>query len=162
MAEFIGSRLTSEIITKIRGESNTSSNEAVLITSVDELGYPNTALLSYLDLCLISSKRLLFAIGENSSTKKNLLRTRKAGMTLWLGENLGIYYLKGKTKMMKKRLSARPEGHPCSAFVLEVEIVNRDFLPAARILSTITYVGSVVNQEHLALLAELKHVSGSI
>ena len=162
MAELVGSRLTSEIIRKIGGESNRGSKEAILITTVDELGFPNSALMSYLDLCIISSKRLLFAIGESSSTKKNLLRTPRAGITLWLGKNLGIYYLKGRTRLVKGTLSAKPEGHPCSALVLKVERVTRDYLPEARILSTITYSGQAVNEGHLALLSELKHLSRSI
>lgn len=162
LAELIGSKLPSEIIRKVGHESATSSNEAVLITTVDEHGYPKTALLSYLDLCLVSSKRLLFAIGDNSSTKWNLLRTRKVGLVMWLGENYGIYYLNGKTKLVKNKLVARPEGHICSAFVLNVGRVTRDYLPEARILSTITYFESTINLEHRALLTELKHISKSI
>lgn len=162
MARQLGSHLTGEIIRKIKKEANLKTNEAVLLVSVDDQGFPNVALLSYLDISVVSSKKLVLAIGENSSSKKNLTKRRIGTLVFWVGEDYGLYYVKGKLRLIRERLSSTVEGYKCSAFLMKVEGLSQDHSTAARLLSTVTYDPKKTNLAHGELFQEIVKISKRI
>lgn len=162
LALLLGSRLTKELIQKIGHESNIRTNEAVFLVSVGETGFPNVALLSYLDISIVSTKRLLLAIGENSSSKRNLMKTGRGTLVFWLGKSYGLYYAKGKFKLVRERLQSAVEGFTCSAFSMSVEALSKDHSNKARLLSTVTYESKKTNSAHIELFTELNSLSKSV
>ena len=162
MAVLLDSRLTRDLIQKVRRESNINTKEAVLLISVGSKGFPNVALLSYLDICLVASKRLILAIGEHSSSKRNLMKTRRGTLIFWLGKTHGLYYLKGKFRLVRERLESTVEGFTCSAFLMTLEALSKDHSNKASLLSTVTYEPSKTNSAHLELFNELKRLSKRI
>lgn len=154
--------MTKELIKKIKHESNFRTNEAVFLISVGAEGFPNVALLSYLDISVVSTKRLLLAIGENSSSKRNLIKTGRGTLVFWLGKSYGLYYVKGKFKLEMERLQSAVEGFPCSALSMNVEALSKDHSSKARLLSTLTYDSSKTNSAHIELFRELNGLSKSV
>jgi len=158
----LGSHLTPALIRKIRLESGRVSDEVVFLISIDDDGFPNIALLSFSDLLVKSSKILLFAVGENSSSRKNLTRAKRGTIFFWGGKNSGIYYVKGRTRLVKPFMKTSVEGFNCSALILKVEKVSRDYSSVARLLSTVTYETKRVTRSHKELLKELQILSRSL
>lgn len=159
MATLLGSRLTRELLQKIKRESNVNTNETVFLISIGEEGFPNVALLSYLDISVVSSKRLVLAIGENSTAMKNLTKRGRGTLVFWLGKSHGLYYVKGKFSLMRERLVSKVEGFTCSAFLMSVQVLSQDHSSKARLLSTVTYDQSKTNEAHVDLFRELKTIS---
>jgi len=143
-------------------ESGRVSDEVVFLISIDDDGFPNIALLSFSDLVVKSPKLLLFAVGENSSSRKNLTRTKRGSVFFWGGKNSGIYYIKGRTKLVKPMMSTSVEGFKCSALILRVEKVSKDYSSVARLLSTITYEAKRVARNHKELQKELQVLSRTL
>jgi hypothetical protein len=158
----IGPQLTNALIRKIRLESKRESNEVVFLISVDDDAYPNAALLSFSELVVKSPKLILFAVGETSSSRKNLMRTSRGSLVFWGGKNSGMYYIKGKVRLLKSSMEANVEGFKCSALILDVEKVSRDYSPIARLLSPMTYETKRVGKEHGELQRELQSLSKSL
>ena len=161
MATQLGPKLTAALIRKINSESRRDSNEVVFLNSVDVEGYPNTALLGFAELFVKSTKIILFAVGEDSSSKKNLLRTKKGSLVFWGGKKSGIYYVKGRTKMLKRKMKSSVEGLNCSALILHVEKVSKDYSSIAQLLSTVTYDNKQVISEHGVIQKELQSLGDS-
>lgn len=159
MAIALGSNLTRDLVGKIRNEANINTNEVVFLVSIGEDGFPNVALLSYLDISVLSSKRVILAIGENSSSKKNLARSGLATLVFWVGKNHGLYYVKGKVKLIRERLRSTIEGFACSAFLMRVEVVSKDHSSQASLVSTVTYDRRRTNRTHFELSKELAKIS---
>lgn len=163
MAKFLGESLPSNIAERIKVRSTSpETKEAILLASVDESGFPNIALLSYSDIVAVSSKIILVAIGQSSSTKKNLIRTRKGTLILWLGVDLGLIYVKCVGGLFREAMESNVEGFTCSAMLFTVERVTQDNSPEAPLLSTLTYDNSVIAAGHTKLYEELEQLSRSV
>ena len=162
MAHLIGSELPKDLLAKIKSQTNENSNEVPLLISTDSEGFPNVSLLSYLDIVALPPDRMVFAIGADSSSKANLLRTRKGTLLFWAGKNSGVYYVKGKVRQVKKELTKSAEGFKLSALLMNVEKVSQDHSDEAKLLSTLTYDNKSINYGHLELLKELKQFSKSL
>lgn len=162
MAKRLGARLTGEVIQKIKKESNLKTDEAILLASVGDEGYPNIALLSYLDISVVSAKRLVVAIGEYSSSKKNLCKRGFGTLIFWVGKDYGVCYVKGKFSLIKERLGSDVEGFNCSAFLMNVVELSQDHSKAARLLSTVTYDIRKTNTAHSELFRELVSIAKRI
>jgi len=158
----LGPQLTPALIRKIRSESGRVSDEVVFLISIDDRGFPNIALLSFSDLVVKSPKLILFAVGENSSSRKNLTRTKKGSIFFWGGKNSGIYYVKGRTRLLEPMMETSVEGFKCSALILKVEKVSKDYSSIARLLSTVTYETKRVGRNHKELRKELQVLSRSL
>ena len=143
-------------------ESSRESKEVVFLISVDDEGFPNIALLSFSELEVKSPKMMLFAVGANSSSKKNLLRTRQGTIVFWGGKNSGMYYVKGRIKLLKSIMNSSVEGFKCSALIFHVERVSKDYSSIARLLSTVTYETKRVERKHKELQKELQSLSKSL
>lgn len=162
MAIALGSHLTKELLRKIRKETNLYTNEVVFLVSVGSDGFPNVSLMSYLDISVLSPKTLILAIGQNSSSKKNLARSGLGSFIFWVGKNHGLYYVKGKFRLVRERLHSTIEGFTCSVFFMNVEAVSQDHSSKARIVSTVTYDRRRTNRTHFELSKELVKISQKI
>jgi hypothetical protein len=134
-------------------------NEVLLLCSVDEDGHPNIALMSYLDILILSPTRILLAIGEKSSSRRNLVATGKGTIVIWAGRASGMFYLKGSIKLVKSRLETLVEGFTCSALTLRVHRVSQDYSSRSEIISTVTYKVSKSDQAHRVLFEELNRLA---
>ncbi len=162
MARLLGNSLPKELLSKIREQSNVRSSEVPLLVSLDQKGYPNVSLLSFLDIVALSPRRLVFAIGAESSSKRNLLRSRKGTIVIWGGRDFGMYYVKGRIAKVRKKLASSAEGFRLDALVMNVESVSQDHSDVAKLLSTLTYDGRSINKGHLTLYKELKDLALSL
>lgn len=160
-ARTLGKLLDRKIIQKIKQErSNPRTDEVVLISTVDERGLPHFSLLNFLDIEVISRKKILLAVGTNSSTARNLEERKKTTIAFWMGLNLGsMTYIKGISKQALRYATHPVEGFETSAFVLSVKSVLEDVSPKAKLISTMTYEIENVNQDHLALSNDLGRIA---
>ena len=162
MSRPIGNKLPKELMNKIRSQSNLRSNEVPLLISTDPDGYPNVSLLSFLDIMVLARDRIVFAIGEDSSSKRNLLQTGKGTIVMWAGKDFGIFYVKGRVRQLKRKLSHPVEGFRLTALVMKVERISQDHSDEAKLLSTLTYDNRAINKDHLLLLSELRKLARSL
>jgi hypothetical protein len=163
MAVLVGRQLPENLVKKIKTESRTSkSNEVVLLCTIDDEEFPNISLLSYLDLVVVSPRKILVAIGEASSSKRNLLTRGKGTIVFWAGRKFGMYYVRGRFSLLKNRMESIVEGFACSALACAVQRVNQDYTKVAEIESTLTYDASDTNESHFELQRELRGLCRSL
>ncbi|MGI0081224.1 MAG: hypothetical protein ACRECH_16575, partial [Nitrososphaerales archaeon] len=66
MSRLIGEELNEEIIRKINHErSSRATDEVVLLSTIDDRSFPHLSLLNFLDLAVVSRKKIVFAVGRN-------------------------------------------------------------------------------------------------
>ncbi|MHB1908096.1 MAG: pyridoxamine 5'-phosphate oxidase family protein [Nitrososphaerales archaeon] len=161
MVKVIGSSLPPRLLQKIKREiKNPRTNEVLLICSIDDHGFPKIALLSFLDIAIVSSKILLFAIGRASSTRRNLESRAQATLMLWEGDQRkGIVYVNGNCKMEKEKLFNGVEGFETSCFSFKVASVAEDYSKDAEILTTLIYETTNVSRSHSGLAKELNDLA---
>lgn len=161
MARILGKLLNQKIILKINGErSDSKTNEVVFLSTVDERGLPHFSLLNFLDIEVITKRKILFAIGTTSSTARNLVDRKKATIAFWMGPSQGsMTYIKGSAKQALRYSTRSVEGFETSAFVLSVQSVLEDVSPKAKLVSTLTYEIENVNHDHLALSKDLERIA---
>lgn len=161
LAKVIGSSIPTRLLQKLGREiKNPRTNEILLICSVDDHGFPKVALLSFLDVVAVSSKILLFAIGRDSSTRRNLERRGQATLMLWEGDQRkGIMYVNGNCKREKEKLLNSVEGFETSCFSFNVTTVSEDYSKSAEILTTLTYETVEINNNHFELSKELSRLA---
>lgn len=162
MSKLIGKRLPRELMNKFRAQSNIRSNEVPLLISTDPDGFPNVSLLSFLDIFMQAPDRLVFAIGEDSSSKKNLLRTGKGTIAVWGGKDSGMFYIKGRVRQLKEKLSLSVEGFRLTTLLMKVERISQDHSDAAKLLTTLNYDNRAINKDHVLLFGELKKLARSL
>lgn len=146
---------------KIKKErANKRTNEVVLLVTLDDQGFSHFSLLNFLDLSIVSEKKILFAVGSGSSSARNLIERKRATIAFWTGSRRGsMIYVKGHAKQVSKRPTSPVEGFSTSAFILDVRSVLEDISPKAKIISTLTYRIGNINRDHLALAKDLETVA---
>ncbi len=116
--------------------------------------------MNFLDIEVITRKKILLAVGTNSSTARNMVKRKKTAIAFWMGPNRGsMTCIKGISKQASRYATHSVEGFETSAFVLSVESVLEDFSPKAKLISTMTYEIENVNQDHLALSNDLERIA---
>lgn len=135
MSQLIGNELNSDLFDRLKGEDiGSKAGRAIVIVTVDEVGWAHPAMLSYHEIVAKNPRRIDLAIGKTSSTAKNLRRTGK--ITLLVTDNGINYYLKGTAKELQESMAGVPF---MSLFRLELEEVLEDQEPDAVITSGVTF-----------------------
>ena len=132
---------------------NAGAHEGKIIPifTLDELGWPHPALLSYYEMVAKNSSTVDIGIWKNSSTANNLRRTGK--MTLMITDKGVNYYLKGTVEELQPEMNGVPQ---VSRFRMTTEELLEDQEANAEITSGLTY-NRVKEREATDIAAVILH-----
>ena len=135
MSKLLGQLLNEELLNRLNGKDIASKDgKAIIIVTVDELGWSHPAVLSYYEIVAKNEGRIDIAVGKTSTTGKNLRRTGK--ITLLVTDRGVNYYVKGDAREIKESI----EGVPfMSLFRVGVAQLLEDQEPGSLITSGLTF-----------------------
>lgn len=135
MSQLLGTELTEELFERLKGiDVGSKAGKAIILVSVDEVGWAHPAMLSYYEVVARDRSRIDLAIGKGSTTARNLRRTGK--ITLLITDSGMNYYLKGGVREIRESM----EGVSfMSLFRVELEKLLEDQEPDAAITSGVTF-----------------------
>ncbi|HEY6365770.1 MAG TPA: hypothetical protein VI585_13380 [Candidatus Binatia bacterium] len=135
MSQFLGKELTETLLKRLNGQDvEAYEGKIIPIFTLDELGWPHPALLSYYEVVAKNSTTLDIALWKNSSTARNLRQTNK--ITFLITDKGANYYLKGSVKELQTEIPGIPLQ---SRFRITMEQLLEDQEPNAEITSGLTY-----------------------
>lgn len=135
MSQLLGKELTEALLKRLNGQDvEAYEGKIIPIFTLDELGWPHPALLSYYEVVAKNSTTLDIALWKNSSTARNLRQTNR--ITFLLTDKGVNYYLKGSVKELQTEIPGIPLQ---SRFRVTVEQLLEDQEPNAEITSGLTY-----------------------
>jgi len=135
MSRLIGKELTKLLLDRLNGQNVTPHESKIIpIFTLDDLGWPHPALLSYYEVVAKNSSTVDLALWKDSSTANNLRRLGK--VTLMITDKGLNYYLKGSVKELEAEMSGAPQ---VSRFRIVTEQLLEDQEPNAEITSGLTY-----------------------
>jgi hypothetical protein len=135
MSQLLGKDLTDTLLKRLNGQDvEAHEGKIIPIFTLDELGWPHPALLSYYEVIAKNSTTLDIALWKNSSTARNLRQTNK--ITFLITDKGVNYYLKGSVKELQTEIPGIPLQ---SRFRITTEQLLEDQEPNAEITSGLTY-----------------------
>ncbi len=135
MSQLLGKELTEELFHRLKGDAVASkSGKAIVVVTVDELGWAHPAMLSYYEVVAKDRSRIDLAISKTSTTAKNLRRTGK--ITLLITDSDVNYYVKGSAREVRDSMDGVPF---MSLFRVAVEHLLEDQEPDAVITGGVTF-----------------------
>jgi hypothetical protein len=135
MSQLLGKELTEALLKRLNGQDvEAYEGKIIPIFTLDELGWPHPALLSYYEVVAKNSTTLDIALWKNSSTARNLRQTNR--ITFLLTDKGVNYYLKGSVKELQTEIPGIPLQ---SRFRVTAEQLLEDQEPNAEITSGLTY-----------------------
>jgi len=135
MSRLVGKELTKLLLDRLNGQNVTPHESKIIpIFTLDDLGWPHPALLSYFEVVAKNSSTVDLALWKDSSTANNLRRLGK--VTLMITDKGLNYYLKGSVKELEAEMSGAPQ---VSRFRIVIEQLLEDQEPNAEITSGLTY-----------------------
>ncbi len=135
MSRLVGKELTKLLLDRLNGQNVTPHESKIIpIFTLDDLGWPHPALLSYYEVVAKNSSTVDLALWKDSSTANNLRRLGK--VTLMITDKGLNYYLKGSVKELEAEMSGAPQ---VSRFRIATEQLLEDQEPNAEITSGMTY-----------------------
>ncbi len=135
MSRLVGKELTKLLLDRLNGQNVTPHESKIIpIFTLDDLGWPHPALLSYYEVVAKNSSTVDLALWKDSSTANNLRRLGKVSLMI---TDKGInYYLKGSVKELEAEMAGAPQ---VSRFRIATEQLLEDQEPNAEITSGLTY-----------------------
>ncbi len=135
MSRLVGKELTKLLLDRLSGQDVTPHESKIIpIFTLDDLGWPHPALLSYYEVVAKNSSTVDLALWKDSSTANNLRRLGK--VTLMITDKGLNYYLKGSVKELEAEMAGAPQ---VSRFRIATEQLLEDQEPNAEITSGMTY-----------------------
>jgi len=135
MSRLVGKELTKLLLDRLNGQNVTPHESKIIpIFTLDDLGWPHPALLSYFEVVAKNSSTVDLALWKDSSTANNLRRLSK--VTLMITDKGLNYYLKGSVKELEAEMAGAPQ---VSRFRIATEQLLEDQEPNAEITSGLTY-----------------------
>ena len=135
MSQLLGKELTEMLLKRLNGQDvEAYEGKIIPIFTLDELGWPHPALLSYYEVVAKNSTTIDIALWKNSSTARNLRQTNK--VTFLIADKGVNYYLKGSVKELQTEIPGIPLQ---SRFRVTAEQLLEDQEPNAEITSGLTY-----------------------
>ena len=135
MSRLVGKELTKLLLDRLNGQNVTPHESKIIpIFTLDDLGWPHPALLSYFEVVAKNSSTVDLALWKDSSTANNLRRLGK--VTLMITDKGLNYYLKGSVKELEAEMSGAPQ---VSRFRIATEQLLEDQEPNAEITSGLIY-----------------------
>jgi hypothetical protein len=135
MSRRVGKKLTEGLWNRLNGQDVTPHEGKIIpIFTLDDLGWPHPALLSYYEVVAKNRSTLDVGLWKNSSTANNLRRAPK--VTLMISDKGVNYYLKGSVRELESEMAGAPQ---VSRFRVTTEELLEDQEPNAEITSGLTY-----------------------
>jgi len=140
MSTLVGDRLPDDLFDALSGRDLASVGDRVVVVStVDERGYPHAALLSYFEVVALDRRTIRLAMYAESRTTGN---ARREGKTTLVFVDTGfVYYVKGAVRQLDSAMRVTPYNAKLDLQVLEVLRDAPDPVrePGAHIASGIRY-----------------------
>ncbi|MBI2186903.1 MAG: pyridoxamine 5'-phosphate oxidase family protein [Acidobacteria bacterium] len=155
MSTHVGDRLPDDLFAALSGGDLTAVADCVIVVStVDEHGFPHPALLSYFEVVAIDPRTIRLATYADSRSTRNA--TRGGKLTLVFVDAAFVYYVKGAIRPLAASMRSTPYN---AKLEMRVEEVLRDAPdpvrePGAHIASGIRYL----NPQRSAELARARDV----
>jgi len=159
MTKLIGEELSDELYQRLRGEDlEQYAEKVILISTVDEKGWPHPAVLSYLEVVAKDRRNIRLATYKHSGTTNNMRRRGKATLSI-IDERL-VYYVKGSVEELSEEMTCAPHNAKLNMRVEQVlaDQANKQLEAGAYVASGVMYKNSNLAAEILVgkeILAEL-------
>lgn len=141
MSTLVGDALPDDVFEALSGRHlAVVADRVVVVSTVDERGFPHPALLSYFEVVALDRRTIRLATYAESRTTRNARRDGK--LTLVLVDAEFVYYIKGSARVLAEEMRATPSNAKLECQVLEVLRDAPDPVrePGAHIASGIRYV----------------------
>ncbi|MBI3048125.1 MAG: pyridoxamine 5'-phosphate oxidase family protein [Acidobacteria bacterium] len=141
MSTHVGDALPDDLFDALSGRDlATVADRVVVVSTVDERGFPHTALLSYFEIVALDRRTIRLATYAGSRTTGNARREGK--LTLVFVDAEFVYYVKGAVRQLDAAMRATPYNAKLDLQVVEVLSDAPDPVhePGAHIASGIRYV----------------------
>ena len=135
MSRLVGKELTKALLERLNGQDvEAYEGKIIPIFTLDELGWPHPALLSYYEVAAQNASTIDLGLWKNSSTANHLRRTGK--VTLMITDKGINYYLKGSVRELQAEMTGVSQ---VSRFRVITEELLEDQESNAEITSGLTY-----------------------
>jgi hypothetical protein len=136
MSKELGSTLPQDVLDYLSSSGkNSKSSEVILLSTVDENGWPRHGLLSHHELLAKDQQRLLILLYTDSSSTRNVERQGQLSLVI-VNPDMSYYIF-----CRAHSLPSLPDAPSETLFGLTVERVVEDTIPTAKILTGITFEG---------------------
>jgi len=155
MSTHVGDALPDDLFDALSGRDLAAvADRVVVVSTVDDRGFPHPALLSYFEVVAIDRRRIRLATYAESRTTRHA--TRDGKVTLVFVDAEFVYYVKGAVRQLAASMRATPYNAKLDMQVTDVLRDAPDPVrePGAHIASGIRYV----NPQRSAELARAEHV----
>ena len=140
MSKLIGDKLNDDLYQRLLGHDlERDAEKVILLSTIDEGGWPHPAMLSYFEVIAKDRHNLGFATYKNSRTTNNMRRNGKATVSI-IDERIA-YYVKGNVEEVAGEMRCAPHNANLNLRVSQVfaDEVNEEFEPDAYVLCGVTY-----------------------
>jgi len=141
MSTHVGEALPDDLFEALSGRDlAAAADRVVMVSTVDDRGYPHPALLSYFEVAASDRRTIRLATYAESRTTRNASRGGK--LTLVFAEATFVYYVKGTVRQLAASMRATPHNAKLEMQVTEVLRDAPDPVrePGAHISTGIRYV----------------------
>lgn len=119
MSKLIGDKLTDDLYRRLLGHHlEGDAEKVILLSTIDESGWPHPAMLSYFEVVAKDRSNLRFATYKNSRTTNNMRRNGKATVSI-IDERVA-YYVKGSVEEVAGEMRSVPHSSKLNLRVEEV------------------------------------------
>jgi len=132
VSRLVGKEMPDELFALMSGKA-VEAGKVFIMATVDENGWCHPAMGSYYELVAKGPGRIHLAVGKNSTTERNLVRT--GALTLVVTDHGLNYYLKGNATRTRERL----EDTPFALFQVELQTVLEDQEQGVTIVTGVRY-----------------------
>lgn len=140
MSKLIGDKLTDDLYQRLLGHDlERDAEKVILLSTIDEGGWPHPAMLSYFEVIAKDRHNLSFATYKNSRTTNNMRRNGRATVSI-IDERVA-YYVKGNVEEVAGEMRSAPHNANLNLRVSQVFVdeVNEEFEPGAYVSAGVTY-----------------------
>jgi len=159
MAKLIGQELPDDLYARLRGDDlEACAEKVILISTVDDQGYPHPAMLSYFEVVAKDRRNIRLAPYQNSGTTNNMRRNGK--LTISIIDERIAYYVKGRVEELSREMKCSPHVSKLNLRVEQVlaDEANEELEAGAYVASGVTYRnpnGAAEQARAQAVLSEL-------
>ena len=160
MSRSLGSELPGDLVARLSGRDlEPVASKVVQIVTIDSMGWPHPALLSYFEVIAKDPAHLRCATYATSTTTANMRRSGK--VTFVIIDERVAYYVKAHAVEIAPtlRTTAWNAAFDCRIEQVLSDEVNEEYEPGAYVASGVTYYNpqrAAEMERARALLAELK------
>ena len=132
MSRLVGKEMPDELFALMSGKA-VEAGKVFIMATMDEKGWAHPAMGSYYELVAKSPGRIHLAVGKNSTTERNLVRT--GALTLVVTDHGMNFYLKGDARRTQEQLA----NTPFALFQVELHTVLEDQESGVTIVTGVRY-----------------------